>query len=327
MTTPMETPKDRATLQVSGRDAEGNWILSGLAKRTYLIDPKGRCVPSREPCGLVLDPVYPEGNDDLLLHDIDTWPYKPQTNVILLGHAYNHPGLPSFDAAIRLEKAFKAIRVIGDRRATLTSDGRIAFSTPTRLDKVPLSYALAYGGRDAVTEAVRGNPVAELQPYLPAVAFPDPGAAVAAASPFVYPRNPSGRGYVLERSQAAIEAACLPNIEDPKDRLTPERLIPDDPWQWPAQPLPASLGWLDYGAFPRIAWLGARLDCDLPSDLSRVAEIRLGYAGRALFEEDSRSTPQMEFAATNGASLGLRLPYLEGGEQIDLMKRWPGRPV
>jgi hypothetical protein len=128
---------------------------------------------------------------------------------------------------------------------------------------------------------------------------------------------------VVERTRAAIEAAQLPNLEDPDDLLSPERFVPEDPWCWPGQPLPASLGWLDYGCFPRIAWLGMVLDCELPSDRSQVGEIRLGYAGPELFEESREAAPRIDFAGINGASLGLRVPHVQPGARIELVNLSP----
>jgi hypothetical protein len=308
-------------IQLSGRDPDGHWILSVLAKRTYIVVPSGECVLATQQLPLVQEPIHAEGDETLLLADIDTWPFKPMTDVIVHGHAYNHPGQAVFDASVKIGHTIKAVRVFGDRRATLAADGRILFSKPTKLDKVPLSYAFAYGGRDEVTEREFGNPAEAMKSFLPS---PDGADLSAAASIFLYPRNQSGRGYVVDRKKEAIEAAVLPNLEHPADPLTPERFVAGDPWRWLTQPLPASLGWMDYGYFPRIAWMGVFPDCDLPEDLDAVGELRFGHATRALFEEKTGSEP--DFASTNGASLGLRLPYLHGGDTIELVNLTPSRP-
>jgi hypothetical protein len=75
---------------------------------------------------------------------------------------------------------------------------------------------------------------------------------------------------------------------------------------------------MDYGWFPRIAWLGMVVDCELPHDRSSVGEIRLGHARPELFEESPDPEPRIDFAGTNGASLGLRIPHLQPGARIEL---------
>lgn len=312
-------------MQLSGLGPTGEWLLSVIARRTYVLTPSGDCVVATRQLPLVEDPVYPEDDDSLLLADVDVWPFKPRTDVVLLGHAYNHPDRAVFDASVKIGDAQKVVRVFGERRATLTAGGRIAFSTPTKLEKVPLSYARAYGGRDVVTEQERGNPAEDLTPFLPAES--GMRELVAAASPFVYPRNPSGRGYVTSTSRQALEAVRLPNLEAPEDPLTPDRLVPESPWHWPVQPLPASLGWLDYGCFPRIAWLGVVPGCEVPTDLARVGEIRLGHARRDVLEERPARAHAVDLEATCGASLGLRLPYLGKSEAFELVHLTASAPT
>src|SRR3569623_589378 len=240
-------------LQLSGRDASGRPILAVLVKRTYLFGSKGEWAVDTTQMPLRAETRY--GDRGLVLEeDSELWPFKPKTDVVVLGHAYNHRGRPRFSAGIANGGVAKRIAVCGDRRCMLANDGRILFSPPAVAERVPLSYALAYGGRDAAAEAAYGNPVTLLEPYLSS----DTGAGVIDdASPFVYPRNPAGRGYLVEAARGAVDALALPNLEHPDDLLTPERLAAGEPGRWPLQPVPASLGWLDYGAFPRAAWLGA----------------------------------------------------------------------
>lgn len=312
----MNAEAGKTELQLSGLSPTGEWLLSVVARRTYVLTPDGDCVLAKRQLPLVDDPVYPEHDGSLLLADVDVWPFKPRTDVVVLGHAYNHPGRAVFDASVKVGAVEKVVRVLGDRGVTLTAAGRIAFSAPTKLDKVPLSYAHAYGGKDAVSEEAHGNPAEDFAPFLP----PESGMRelVAAASPFVYPRNPSGRGFVTSKSKAALEAVRLPNLEAPDDPLTPDRLVPESPWHWPEQPLPASFGWMDYGCFPRIAWFGVVPGCEVPSDLSRVGEIRLGHVRRDVFVERTMEEHAVDLEATCGASLGLRLPYLDRSEAFEL---------
>jgi len=311
---------DGTATQLSGRDAAGRCILSVLAKRTYLFGANGESTVHATQLPLVVEPRYAEDRF-VLEEDRDLWAFKPQTDVVVLGHAYNHRSRPGFSAGVSVGKAMKSIAVSGDRRCTVGYDGRLLFSAPTILERVPLSYAFAYGGRDSVAQETYGNPVELLKPFLPPETDP---AAIDAASPFVYPRNPAGRGYLVEATKAAVQALVLPNLEHPEDLLTPERLAAGETGRWPLQPVPASLGWLDYGAFPRAAWLGVLADHEEGLDPQRVGEIRLGYCKPDILAEKDPPDP-LTFEGANGASLGLRVPHLKGGETIELLNVSPKR--
>ena len=67
-----------------------------------------------------------------------------------------------------------------------------------------------------------------------------------AASPFRYPRNPAGRGYLVELDPAASDEFLLPQLEDPSDLVTPERLLCDWIESWHRMPLPQATGWVNY---------------------------------------------------------------------------------
>jgi len=306
--------------QLSGRDDAGRWILSVLAKRTYAFGPNGDSAVHGTQLPLIAEPRYAE--DRLVLEeDLELWAFKPKTDLVVLGHAYNHRSRPSYSAGVSVGKVLKLITVSGDRRCTVGYDGRLLFSAPNISERVPLSYAFAYGGRDTLAEATHGNPVELLKPYLPPETDP---AAIDAASPFVYPRNPAGRGYLVEATKQAVDALALPNLEHPEDLLTPKRLAAGETGRWPLQPAPASLGWLDYGAFPRAAWLGMLADHEEGLDPRRVGEIRLGYCKSDILVEKDPPDP-LTFEGANGASLGLRVPHLKGGETIELLNVSPKR--
>jgi hypothetical protein len=306
--------------QVCGLDDQGRWILAVIAKRTYIFVPQGQCVLARQQLPLVRAPEFADPEQRLLSADIDLWPFKQRTDVIISGHAYNHRRTPSFGAAVRVNQAVKQVAVFGDRRCTLTPSDKIVWSAPTTVERVPLTYALAYGGKDAQADRIHGNPAELLAPYLGAEVSSD---MIADASPYIYPRNPVGRGYVVEKSREAIDGLALPNFEDPQNLLTPERLVVGAAGRWPAQPLPAGFGYMDYGMFPRIAWLGQIPDFDASLDPRVFGEIARGHANASILKEDQQGmgTPSLESA--NGAPLGLRLPYLKGNDEIELLNLSP----
>lgn len=220
-----------------------------------------------------------------------------------------------FMAGVAVGATKKLISVFGDRRCTVGTDGRVVFSQPTVLEKLPLSYALAYGGKDQVAETAYGNPVEIMARFMPPGTDP---ATIAAASPFFYPRNPGGRGYLVEKTRLATEGLALPNFEHPDDLLTPDRIAAGETNRWAYQPIPTSLGWLDYGAFPRLAWLGVLPEHETIADPSKLAEVRLGYCRPELFVEKDPPDP-IGFEGVQGASLGLRTSPLKGGETVELL--------
>jgi hypothetical protein len=140
------------------------------------------------------------------------------------------------------------------------------------------------------------------------------------ASPFLYPRNPCGRGYLIEPEQEAVELLELPNLEDPSDPLTPEKLPVLDHQQWIRMPLPQATDWYDYGWFPRIAYAGI-IPYFEPAGVIPV-EVRRGYAPEWITTErlpDAKGA----FLMANGASPGLVVPYLKGREEIMLGNMHP----
>ncbi|HOS97504.1 MAG TPA: DUF2169 domain-containing protein [Deltaproteobacteria bacterium] len=311
---PVQTTPSKTLMQFSGRDPEGRSILSVLLKITYAIMPDGRCEPSPGQVPLVTAPEPHSEIKGLLVRDIDIFPFKPATDIVIKGHAYGK-GRTIFEAGVRVHRNEKRILVIGNRRCTLRRGRGVAFSDPEPVDTVPLRYTHAYGGRDRAAEEKYGNPFMELHPNVDK-RYCD----MDMASPFLYPRNPCGRGYLIEPEREAVEAVELPNLEDPQDPLIPERLAVLDHQQWIRMPLPQATDWYDYGWFPRISYSGI-VPYFEPQD-AVPAEVRRGLAPEWITAEhlpDARGA----FLMTNGASPGLTVPYLRGGEEVLLGNMHP----
>jgi hypothetical protein len=310
--------RDESVAQLSGRGERGAFVLSVLAKRSY-VARDGRCVAADNNPPLRWAPLHDAKDPKLMLADADVFPWKPLTDVVITGHAYNHPRTPAFIAEVRIVGASKRLLVVGDRRAETDLTGRVRFSPPALVDRVPLTYARAYGGRDTTAEARHGNPAALLRPYLPADVD---DATIDEASPFSYPRNPSGCGYLVEATPEAVDQLRLPNLESADDPLTPDRLAVGEPGRWPLAPVPASLGWLDYGWFPRCALFGSVPEHDPLPPGAVLPEARLGLGSADLLTD--RPLPDaFDARAANGASLGLAVPWLRGGERLELTNLHP----
>jgi hypothetical protein len=139
-------------------------------------------------------------------------------------------------------------------------------------------------------------------------------------SPFRYPRNPWGRGYVVRGTKAAIEGALLPQLEDPHDLLTPARLVTERPALWTRMPLPVGCGWLPYGAFVRLACLRLVPLGERPS--SPIAEVTNGWLPDNI-REHAMPTAEDTFRLAQSAWPALRCEPLTGGETVVLENLHP----
>lgn len=305
---------DPTTQQVSGYGPQGEPLLSVLTKRTYQLDRPELRTLAPEQIPLVEEPAFDPDNPALLVDDIDLYPWKPLTDVVIKGHVYPDRPTGRFVALAAIGPAVKRVAVFGPRRCEPASGGTVAFSAPQPIEKVLLSYAHAYGGRDASAEARHGTPLAELQPYLSAI-------DLSAASPFLYPRNPVGVGYLVDADREAIERLTLPALEDPDDLLTPERLCAGTPARWAAMPLPWTTAWTHLNCFPRSAFFGGIPEID-PATLP-LPEVRRGLSPKDLVRPGS-IFDQFDIRAANGASLGLQLPHVPPGTEIVLRGFYPG---
>ena len=136
--------------------------------------------------------------------------------------------------------------MVGDRLCHYQSRERPTFTDPKPFKAMELLYERAYGGVD-----VRSDPKV----------------------PCIYARNHLGRGFVVKNLEKAVESLPLPNLEDPADRLTPDRLCVGKFWEWERQPMPAAFGWFSKYWRPRALYAGV-----MPADRLVEQELRAMYA-------------------------------------------------
>jgi hypothetical protein len=284
-------------------------MLSVLAKRTYRLFDSGRCVLAEEQLPLQEEILTDPADPELVIADPDLYPYKFATDVVVRGHVRCGASCRQLEVTVEVGPAEKTLLVLGERRAAFSAAGRLFFSEPKFLEEIPLSYCHAYGGRDAIAEARYGIPAEPYKEYLPK------HMGVKDLSPYRYPRNPCGKGYVIDATPEAIGALELPRIEDPLDRLTPDRIPLGQPGAWPRMPLPASFDWVNLGWFPRVAYLGVLPDFN-PLE-GPVAEVTRGFAPPDVLK-DAPLQDKFSMRMANGASLGLQFPYLRGDENCRL---------
>jgi hypothetical protein len=115
---------------------------------------------------------------------------------------------------------------------------------------------------------------------------------------------------------------ALPNIEDPQDLLTPERIFIEEPDRWPLQPLPQGFGWRQRTWYPRAALLGTYPPFLDPGTVTAEERMGLVPANHVALAKQSRLRP-MEAQFANGASFGLIFGSLKGDEPVVLGRLTP----
>lgn len=276
-----------------GQTPEGQYILSVLVKRSYQIVSGKACVRAEVDQKLVPgDAHYADPMNTTVKHEADHVPFKLATDVVLNGKAYAPGGRPatSLTASLQVGQHRKDVRVFGDRQVRANPGRNPTFTDAKPFTTMELRYERAYGGVDIYSDL-----------------------KVACA----YARNHLGRGFAVTTAKKAIDELPLPNLEDPQDLLTPERLCPGHFMHWERQPMPASFGWYCRYWQPRAALAGI-----MPADRAFEQQMRAAYA--QLLTPADRKTytenplPDMDFRFFNGASPGLVVPYLTGQEEVRL---------
>lgn len=131
----------------------------------------------------------------------DVVPYKPGTDVVVLGHAHAPHGRPvaELTASVKVGDLHKSIAVVGDRHWRRAAAGfGLAMTEPEPFERMPLRYERAFGGCP---------PSQREQPR------PDRDE-----------RNPVGTGYCVTERDA--QGMRLPNLEAPEARIAAWRSVP-----------------------------------------------------------------------------------------------------
>jgi hypothetical protein len=301
------------TTVVAGVADERQPIFAALVKRSYRIEHGKPLVPLEEARPFQRGDVYHEpGNPETcaILCEDELAPYKPATDVVVIGQAHAPRGQPVQAMTVGIEVAGqqKLLRITGDRVAHHHAGGAPIVTDPAPFTTMPLRYERAYGGVDAISR---------------------PG------KPFHYPRNPLGRGVAVLNVPEAIEGLRLPNIEQPDDLLTPERVVLRDESAWNRQPLAQCFGWFQKTWYPRCSFVGALPPHVPASEVMREEALGLVPRGQIALGRQFR-LPSFDVRFNNGASLGLVFPNLapsillrlagltpEGMLSFTLPESWP----
>jgi hypothetical protein len=242
----------------------------------------------------------------------DFWPRKAAADVVVAARAFAPGGTPlrTMTAAVRVGAVEKRVAVFGRRLVERRPNGSPRIAEPEPFVEVPLDLYHAYGGIDPRV------PIDETR-------FLRVGdQLVGPDHPGLYPRNPWGRGYAIgSLPTAGLE---MPNVEDPADLLTEDRLLVPDPPRWYRQPLPWFFGWMPLITFPRcLGFFGADAWFPGPDD-EEMPEVRRGYLAKGYRAAlAGRLSPRL----AQEASLGLSVAGLAGGEPVVLEGMHPEEPV
>ncbi len=271
-----------------------------LAKRTYDIAPNVAPTPAAVAPPLAhVDRYYDNGDPETttVQFEAEVAPLKLATDFVVIGSAFAPGGraVIRLDVAVEIAGTKKQIRVTGDRSCQYVPGLPPRFLEPKPFTEIEIRYEFAYGGID--TKSVPNMMV-------------------------LYPRNPRGTGFVLANRADTIDGLRLPNLEDPGDLITPERIIVGEPENWPGQPLPQGFGWYPKIAYPRCSFVGA-----LPAFVAPgvpLKEEALGLVPRNQIALGRQfRLPSYDVRFHRGASLGLAVPFLSGGEPVRLTNLTP----
>lgn len=152
--------------------------------------------------------------------EADTVPYKPRTDVVVVGKAHAPGGEPvrHLDVSLRVgRRVQEVVRVFGDREWVFPTGMAVV---PKRTDPVPfvempLIYERAYGGIDHTSSKW-------------------------------FSSNPIGQGFIGEKSKQTVDRTPLPNLEDPNDLIS----------SWKDRPEPVGFGFFRKDWQPRASYAG-----------------------------------------------------------------------
>jgi len=291
-----------AVVDVTANNEWGPYAYA-LIKETYRVTPNGG-TERAEPEPLFHDMRDPEVEPRFKAGS-DFWPVKYATDIVVQGAAHPPPGTAPSHMTVQVSvgPVKKRVAVFGRRRVRWGDRGHPRFTDPEPLEEeVPLTWENAYGGIDfRVTDpALEGLPPEILEAFLEQ------------DHPGLYPRNPFGEGYLVKEEPPAGEIE-LPQLEDPDDRLTAERLTIGDPREWYRQPLPWCFEWMHPMMFPRFvhfvggpeAWYPGPEDERMPEVQRGFLEV--GYRS-SMKERSPIDGPAPEFR--QGASHGMTVSDL-----------------
>lgn len=200
---------------------KGTFALERGSRPSLLCDSQRALLSTDVP----YDSKLPGGE---LKFESDRVPYKPRTDVVLVGSAYAPHGRPVrfLDVTIAVGERIKTLRVFGERQWAFSSANELRpmIAGPTEFTNMQLRYQRAFGGIDRHAPLRRDEP--SFRPWCE--------------------RNPLGRGFCGAPTAESIHGTFLPNIEDPNEPVV----------AWNSNPVPTGCGFYPRTAEPRAGYFG-----------------------------------------------------------------------
>jgi len=210
---------------------ERDWFLSVIVKATFRLEHRlfpARVADRQLPILTADEPYDTEVVDGALKFESDLVPFKPRTDVLLVGQAHAPFGRPqrSVDVALQVGPVHKQIRVLGERRWSFKDlrDPTPLVAGPLEFVTMPLTWDRAYGGVDEQA-GVRSD-VPSFRPW--------------------FSQNIVGRGFSGARTIESVDERVLPNLEDPRDPVR----------SWDSRPCPTGCGYFPRNSEPRVRYQG-----------------------------------------------------------------------
>ncbi len=208
-----DTPFSVSTLRWPDVDTKPK--LTVVVKATFVLGDGVRPTPKQLP--IFSTDIPTDEKPPSIRFESDLVPFKPCTDVVLVGHAYAPEGKPVSEivAGLRVGQLRYGVAVIGDRKwhAQLLDKPMISHTQPFLT--VDLVYERAFGGFDK-----------------PAGMY--------------CKENHVGTGFIGKRTAERVEGLRLPNLEDPRNLIN----------AWNSRPRPAGFGFYGRGWAPRLAYAG-----------------------------------------------------------------------
>jgi hypothetical protein len=175
-------------------DKRGAETLVVVLKGTWTIKPDGTPILAERQCPIAAwDSFHGPPESSSIKDEAELGPLRPSTDCFLVGSVRApDAGTRSLDVLFRAGPVEKRVRVFGERRWKRGAFG-LSATEPEPFESVPLTWELAYGGRDTSHADPRNH-----------------GEEA---------RNPVGRGFRSARSELPLADDLLPQLEDPTDLI------------------------------------------------------------------------------------------------------------
>jgi hypothetical protein len=196
-------------------DPDGRARLTIVLKATFSWQPAVTPAPTQLPC---FPSDIPHGNDTTTIRfESDLVPFKPRTDVVLVGRAHAPAGAPVTQLAVGLQVGTlrRAMVVFGDRTWSYRAVGSPAISKPKPFTTMDLVYERAFGGIDS-------------------------------AAARYCKENLVGVGFIGKNTRESVDGKPLPNLEDPDNLIR----------SWDTHPKPVGFGFYGRGWMPRLQYAG-----------------------------------------------------------------------